>query len=46
MVVLAPGERLPWRDPGADALAEQVARSIAAGDPQGAIELQLAVWAL
>lgn len=35
----------PWRDPGADALAEQVARSIAAGDPQGAIELQLAVWA-
>jgi pimeloyl-ACP methyl ester carboxylesterase len=35
----------PWRDPAADALAEQVARSIAAGDPRGAIELQLAVWA-
>jgi 3-oxoadipate enol-lactonase len=35
----------PWRDPGADALAEQVARSLAAGDPQSAIELQLAVWA-
>ncbi|HET9250403.1 MAG TPA: alpha/beta hydrolase [Actinomycetota bacterium] len=35
----------PWRDPGAEVLAEQVARSVAAGDPQGAIELQLAVWA-
>jgi pimeloyl-ACP methyl ester carboxylesterase len=32
----------PWRDPGAEALADQVARSVAAGDPQGAIELQLA----
>jgi pimeloyl-ACP methyl ester carboxylesterase len=35
----------PWRDPGAEALTDQVARSIAAGDTQGAIELQLAVWA-
>jgi hypothetical protein len=35
----------PWRDPGAEALSDQVARSIAASDPQGAIELQLAVWA-
>ena len=35
----------PWHDPGAEALTDQVARSVAAGDPQGAIELQLAVWA-
>ncbi len=34
-----------WRDPGSDALADQVARTVRAGDPEGAIELQLAVWA-
>lgn len=34
-----------WRDPGSDALADQVARTVRAGDPAGAIELQLAVWA-
>ena len=47
-VVVASSPRVSgyrWRDPGAEALADQVARSVAAGDPEGAIELQLAVWA-
>lgn len=34
-----------WRDPGSDVLADQVERTIRAGDAEGAIELQLAVWA-
>jgi 3-oxoadipate enol-lactonase len=34
-----------WRDPGSEVLADQVARTVGAGDPEGAIELQLAVWA-
>ena len=47
-VVVAASPRVngyTWKDPGFEALADQVGRTIRAGDPVGAIELQLAVWA-
>lgn len=46
IVAVAPGlSGYEWKDPGLDALAEQVGVAVRAGDLRGAMEIELAVWA-
>jgi len=46
LVLVAPGlSGYAWRDPGLEVLVEEVRRAVAAGDLEGAMELELAVWA-
>lgn len=46
LVLVAPGlSGYAWRDPGLEVLVEEVGRAVAAGDLEGAMELELAVWA-
>ncbi|GIV00265.1 MAG: hydrolase [Actinomycetota bacterium] len=46
LVLVAPGlSGYRWRDPGLEVLTEEVRRAVAAGDLEGAMDLELAVWA-
>ncbi len=46
LVLVAPGlSGYRWRDPGLEVLVEEVRRAVAAGDLEGAMDLELAVWA-
>ncbi len=46
LVLVAPGPSgYRWRDPGLEVLVEEVRRAVAAGDLEGAMDLELAVWA-
>lgn len=46
LVLVAPGlSGYRWRDPGLEVLVEEVRRAVARGDLEGAMDLELAVWA-